>query len=77
MICSQTLVCHQDSVACIDLLSLSSGVEYGQHDLFSNPGASSGQCGLSRSVPGSRLLWGSRQHRQGNHRSPIVTLVLR
>ena len=38
MICSQTLVRHQDSVACLDLLSLSSGVEYGQHDLFSDPG---------------------------------------
>ena len=76
MICSQTLVHHQDSVAHHDLLPLSSGVEYGQHDLFSDSGPPPGQCSLSRGLQGPRLLWGSRQHRQGNRRSPVVTLVL-
>ena len=47
MICSQTLVHHQDSVAHHDLLFLSSGVEYGQHDLFSDSGPSPGQCSTS------------------------------
>ena len=47
MICSQTLFHDQDSVACLDLLSLSSGVEYGQHDLFSDPVPRPGQCSLS------------------------------
>ena len=47
MICSQTLFHDQDSVACLDLLPLSSGVEYGQNDLFSDPVPQPGQCSLS------------------------------
>ncbi|KAK3090371.1 hypothetical protein FSP39_011288, partial [Pinctada imbricata] len=38
------------------------GMEYGQHDLYTDITQTSGQCGLSSCLQGSDLLWGSGQY---------------
>lgn len=68
-VCKELLICRQVLVPGVllfmEVYRCVSGVEYGQHDLFTDTGSPPGQRGESCGLSGTHLLWCCRQYCQG------------